>query len=275
MDGIENNIEKVDGVSTKHPDYEKTEESWGLIEDCIYGEKTIKDAGTKYLPRPSGMASTPQGEAAYKSYITRAHFPDFTSKFLSGLTGVTKINPPKIKLPKSLEYLIENCDGEGTPLDTFFFQSVRMSLKAGRHLIFVDVDQVNNRLKLVRYSAKELINWGVVKKVYNDKNADFYVLEEQVNVSDSIFEHDYEEQYRVLSTTDILDNSSERIFLSAVYDANGNLKEKSIPELLGKTFNGLPVVIIGSTDIGMELDQIPLLGVSKCALQMYMKDADL
>lgn len=267
------NVLSFSDVATKHPDYEKTTDSWQLIEDCLNGEKAVKDEGIKYLPRPSGM---PPGGPAYISYITRAHFPDFTSKFLSGLTGVTKINPPKVKLPKSLEYLKEDADGNGTPLDTFFFQSVRLALKAGRQLIFVDINEEKNRLKLVRYTAKELINWGVVKKVYNDKNADFYVLQEKVSISDNIFTHEYENQYRVLSTQDVLIENGSKEFLSTVFNEEGILKEGlAVPKLMGKAFEGLPVVIIGSTDLGMEMDQIPLLGVSKCALQMFMKDADL
>lgn len=261
-------------VSTKHPKYNNNLELWNLIEDCIFGEKTIKDAGEKYLPRPSGMANDLEGNKAYKNYITRAHFPDFTSKFLSGLTGVTKINPPKITLPDKLEYLKENADGDGTPLDVFFFQSIRLALKTGRQLIFVDVDQENNRLKLVRYNAKELVNWGNVKKTYNDKSADFYVLEEMINTSDDIFTHEYEEQYRVLTTLDIL-SESDSYFTSVLCNKEGDLIEEVTPSLTGKKFKGLPVVIIGSTDIGVEIDQIPLLGVSKCAIQIYMKDADL
>ncbi len=271
---------RVKDVSTLHPDYKRMAESWQLIEDCINGEAVIKDKKEKYLPRPSGMTKDVYGDAAYASYILRAHFPDFTSKFLSGLTGITKINPPRVKLPKSMEYLLEDCDGNGTPLDVFFFQSVRLSLKTGRHLIFVDVDKEKNRLKLVRYSAAELINWGVVGRVYDEKEADFFVLREQVNKSDSIFTHEYEDQYRVLTTSNILgiEGVTAKTFVSAVFNEDGYVAPGSgitVPELTGKKFEGLPVIIIGSTDINIEPDQIPLLGVSKCALQMYMKDADL
>lgn len=279
-DGIpkKNGASKVYDVGTQHPEYKKRLDSWKLIEDCIDGETTVKLSGEKYLPRPSGMTRDGNGNIAYQSYVTRAHFPDFTSKFLSGLTGITKINPPKLTLPKSLEYLIEDCDGDGTPLDVFFFQSVRLSLKTGRQLIFVDVDTKKNRLKLVRYGAAELINWGVVDKVYTEKKADYFVLREQVNNSNSIFSHDYVNQYRVLTTANILGFGTveSEAFISAVFDENGVLAEEiAIPELVGSQFVGLPVVIIGSTDIDIEPDQIPLLGVSKCAIQMYMKDADL
>ena len=268
---------RVADVGTQHPEYKKRLDLWETIEDCINGEVDIKSAKEKYLPRPSGMTNTKEGNAAYLSYITRAHFPDFTAKFLSGLTGVTKINPPKVSLPASMEYLLEDCDGLGTPLDVFFFQSVRMSLKAGRQLIFVDVDQVNNRLKLVRYSAIELINWGVVDRVYSDKDADFFVIKEKINNSTSIFGHDYVDQYRVLTTSKTLGVPNvDNVFISVVFDENGSMiGGVTVPELMGKPYNGMPVVIIGSTDISIEPDQIPLLGVAKCALQMYMKDADL
>lgn len=267
----------VPDVGTEHPDYTKLYPLWETIEDCISGEPDVKAKGEKYLPRPSAMTRDVYGNEAYKSYITRAHFPDFTSKFLSGLTGITKINPPKIKVPASMEYLIDDCDGNNTPLDVFFFQSVRLSLKTGRQLIFADVDRKKNRIKLVRYSASELINWGVVNRVYDGRDADFFVIREKVNSSESIFSHDYENQYRVLTTADVLNiDTSEKSFICGVFDDKGNLSEPiTIPSLFGKRFNGLPVVIIGSTDIDIDPDQIPLLGVSLCALQMYMKDADL
>lgn len=274
----ENNVGiNVPDVGTEHPDYTRLSPLWQTIDDCIEGEASIKAKKEKYLPRPSAMTRDIKGNEAYTSYITRAHFPDFTSKFLSGLTGITKINPPRIKIPASMEYLIDDCDGNNTPLDVFFFQSVRLSLKFGRQLIFADVDKDKNRIKLVRYSATELINWGVVNRVYDGKDADFFVIREKINSSKSIFAHDYEDQFRVLTTTDVLNiDTNEKAFMSAVFDNKGNLAEPiAIPSLLGKNFNGLPIVVIGSTDIDIEPDQIPLLGVSLCALQMYMKDADL
>lgn len=269
------NKQKYD-VTNEHPDYEKALEQYILIDDAVNGEAYIKDKGEKYLPRPSGMDDrTESGRAAYQSYITRAHFPDFTFKFLAGLSGIAKINPPKFTLPKSLEYLLENCDGEGTPLDTFFFQSVTLSLKNGRQLLFVDVDEKNNRLKLVRYNASELINWGVVDKIDNGRNLDFLTLREQKANSDDIFSHDYVDQYRVLSTTDTLNAGDKREFISATYNEDSEIIDSTIPSLAGRTYNDFPVVIIGSTDLNTYQDQIPLLGVAKCALQMYMKDADL
>jgi len=267
---------RMSDVNTEHPEYKKKLSLWKTIEDCINGEADIKSEKEKYLPRPSAMSRDRDGNLAYTSYITRAHFPDFTSKFLSGLTGITKINPPKVKLPSDLEYLIDDCDGEGTPLEVFFFQSVGQSLRSGRQLVFVDVDQKNNRLKLVRYNAMELINWGVIDKVYNNRDADFFVLKEKVNSSDSIFSHEYEDQFRVISTSDALDNSGSKVFVSTVFDSDGNdIGESSVPTLFGVPFVGIPATIIGSTDITINPDQIPLMGVSSCALQMYMKDADL
>ena len=265
-------------VSTEHPEYSKRKELWEKIEDCIEGEDRIKSLKSKYLPRPSGMQTDTEGEMAYTSYLERAHFPAFTDKLLSALTGITKINPPKIELPKSLDYLRENCDGEGTPLDIFFFQSVREALKSGRQILFPDIDVVNNRPMLIRYYAKDIINWGVVNRVFNNKDVDFFVLKEYVQDSDDFFVHDYKEQYRVLTTKNIFDKeTNSKDFTSIIFDENGSIVPElvSVPTLMGKPFEGFPVTIVGSTDLHINPDSIPLLGVASCSLQMYMKDADL
>ena len=264
-------------VSTEHPEYTKRKSLWEKIDDCIAGEEQIKQKREKYLPRPSGMDNTKEGQLAYESYITRAHFPAFTEKLLSALTGITKINPPKIELPKGLDYLREDCDGDDTPLDIYFFQSVRQALKTGRQLLLPDIDQYNNRINLVRYYAEDVINWGVVNRVFNNKDCDFFVIKEYVHDSDDIFVHEYKEQYRVLTTADMLDKDSGNYFASILFDESQQIIEDEIriPSLMGKSFEGLPVSIIGSTDLLVNPDSIPLLGVASCALQMYMKDADL
>jgi len=264
-------------VSTEHPEYTKRKELWEKIEDCISGEEQVKQKKEKYLPRPSGMGLDKEGQLAYESYIKRAHFPAFTEKLLSALTGITKINPPKIELPKELDYLRENADGDGTPLDIYFFQSVRESLKSGRQLLLPDIDPYYNKLYLVRYYAKDIINWGVVNRVFNNKDCDFYVIKEYVHDSSDIFVHEYKEQYRVLAKSKIFNPNEKNYFISIVFDENGNPIDDDIkvPKLLGKPFYGFPVQIIGSTDLLVNPDSIPLLGVASCALQMYMKDADL
>ena len=275
-------------VATEHLEYRRLKPIWQKVEDCINGEEVIKSKKDLYLPRPSGMQlGTKEGEEAYQSYIARGHFPSYVSKFLSALTGITKLNPPKITLPPSLEYLKENCDGEGTPLDVFFYQSVTESLKSGRQLLFVDVDTEFDRLKLVRYNATDIINWGVVDRVFNNKDVDFIVIREYINNSNDIFEHEYEEQYRVLTQKkffldELLPDELEAIdpyslddFVSILFDKSGNILEISTPKLIGMSIDKMPCVIIGSTDLYINPDIIPLYGISSCALQMYMKDADL
>lgn len=284
-------------VSTEHIEYTKNKKIWQKIDDCIAGEEVIKAKKDLYLPRPSGMDSlSKEGQEAYNSYITRAHFPSFTTKFLSALTGIAKLNKPDIVLPDALNYLLEDCDGEGTPLDVYFFQSITESLKSGRQLIFCDVDDKNNRLKMVRYNAIDIINWGVNGKVFNNREADFFVIAEDINKSTDIFEHEYEKQYRVLTTKELFiddyiselmakglsEDEAFRIsiedsedFVSILFDDGGIVQEMSTPKLIGIPYKGLPVVIIGSTDLKINPDTIPLYGVASCALQMYMKDADL
>ena len=265
-------------VSNEHIEYTKRKTLWQKIEDCVAGEDQVKSKAELYLPRPSGMdAKTAEGKAAYESYIGRAHFPDITSKFLSALTGITKINPPKFSLPKELEYLKENCDGEGTPLDIYFYQSVTEALKSGRQIVYPDVDVKNNRLKFVRYNAKDIINWGVVGKVFNNKDADFYVIREYIQDSTDIFAHDYSEQYRVFTKSSVLasEETNTDVFMSIIFDESENIVDKRVPMLYGKPFEGFPITVIGSTDLNINPDTIPLLGVASCALQMYMKDADL
>lgn len=268
-------------VSTENLKYTSMVPQWNKIEDCIAGEDTIKSKREIYLPRPSGMDSSKEGEAAYTSYIFRAHYPDFVNKFLSALTGITKINPPRFILPPQLEYLKENCDGFGTSLETYFFQSVRESLKSGRQLIFPDVDSKSNRLKMIRYNAIDNINWGVVNRPFNNKSADYFVLKESYHDSTDIFVHEYKDQYRILTTTNILStnkiNKNKNYFTSILFDESNMIidGQEVIPNLFGKKFEGLPVTVIGSTDLNIDPDTIPLFGVSTCALQMYMKDADL
>jgi hypothetical protein len=253
-------------VDQTHPDYDAILPDWELVRDAIAGETAVKGRSETYLPMPSGFtAQDDGGTAMYASYILRAKFPEIMGPTLRGMVGIIHRVQAEIELPPQLEPLRDVATVDGLSLNALHERITYELMATGRYALLVDAPEEGAEVPYIAgYKAETLINWSLDK--------DFYVLDE-TSLARSGFEWEEKEQYRVL---ELIDGIRYEVRLYEE-DASGNLTEQPpiVPSARGGgALEEIPLVVIGSTDVSVDLDEIPLMGVTRCSFTMYRLDAD-
>ena len=114
-----------------------------MIADCVEGERAVKEAGEKYLPKPAAEKDEEYARKRYKAYKTRAVFYNVTGRTLEGLVGQVFSKDSSIDLPDSLERYEPDLDGAGTPLE----QQAKATLKATLSFGHCGIWRISRQLK--------------------------------------------------------------------------------------------------------------------------------
>lgn len=256
----------IGSVDTLHPEYEKYQDSWTKVRDCMDGEDVVKDKGEDYLPRPSGM--TGDYADAYDGYVERAHFPLITSYALQGALGIIITKLPEFNVPKKLEYIIKTATKDGRSITQLFMDMIIEVFQTGRSPVLVDVIQSKNEFRFVQYKAEGFINWKTSIKD-DEKNLTLGVMKESQPATDDLFSHDTTDVYRVLHL-DEQDN-----YYTQLFPEDGEPGPQIFPKLRGKTLKKIPLFNAGSINNSFDAQPIPLISVANCSIQIYRKEADL
>lgn len=146
-------------INTPHPLYSEMQGRWKRCRDAYDGEDAIKAAGEEYLPMLSSMKSA--SDPKYVAYKLRAMFYGATARTVETLIGMAVSKPPKIELPPSMEYLIDDATGTGVSLIDLIKQSIAEMFLTARQGILVDRAVDGSPPYLVTYGAQGWTNWSV------------------------------------------------------------------------------------------------------------------
>lgn len=142
-------------VSTPHPEVERFAPEWRKIQACIDGEKTIKEAGTEFLPRSEGVSDT-----TYNNYKARAVWFNATARTLGALMGFLFRKPPTIEgLPTSLDKLEQDADMAGAGLKAYARKIADRVGSVGRCGTLVEWSTAEARPYFAFYEASGITNW--------------------------------------------------------------------------------------------------------------------
>ena len=267
-------------VTTTHPEYDNAAPLWQMMEAALQGEQAIKDGGTAYLPKTSGMLEaenasagddplvTPQqAKQLYEAYKGRADYPLWVKDSLRSMMGLVSRLKPTIQLPTRMEGMINEATADGFGLDRLFLRVVSECLTKGRQPLLVDIDD-NGLPYIASYTAESGINWKT-RAVEGRQDLTLAVFREQVAKADNDeFGHDADTVYRVL---DLLDG---RYRVRLLGDNGEPLADESYPGIGSEALRFIPVVYAGSTDSAPDCDELPLLTMAKSALKFYQLSAD-
>lgn len=202
------------GVRFIRKELEDVLDTYELIETCLGGEKSVKDAGEKYLPDPSAPGD-PNGPARYKTYLHRAVFFNATKNTVNGLTGQIFAKPPTVIVPDGpLKYVLESPSGDNCSLIQQAKIAVTYCLAYSRGGVLVDfpategavskmeIDEGVIRPTITLYKPKNITNWQITN-VGAKEILTLVVLYEldEVRRSDDEFVVWYVPTYRVLKLT--------------------------------------------------------------------------
>jgi hypothetical protein len=170
---------------TPHKQYSETIDEVIKVRDCVEGSARVKSKGTTYLKHPGIENMSLTSESAYYSvYKEAAEFPGYTQQTLVSMLGKINCSSAEFELPTELEYLINDCDGDGLPLTGIMEYTAKNVMEAKFHILVSELSGTENldtanisraqaqalnlRATIKQYCRESLIDWEFGK--YNGRN---------------------------------------------------------------------------------------------------------
>lgn len=265
--GLVDDMTQID-ITIRHPDYVAFAPSWQLMRDAVAGEDDVKARGTAYLPMKSGTAAIEdpaKRQQVYDLYRLRAEFPEVVAPTVRGSVGVMLAKVADIQLPAAMEHLRERATLDGLTLEALHRRMAMEVMTTGRYgLLPGMLDGVPH---LSGYVTESIINWDST-----DGKLDFLVLDEAGLTRDrATGKWETVEKYRECYIEDGAYRARVWTKVSDVWVA-----EDEPPALTprGDGLGELPFVPVGSLDLSIAPDDVPLYGLAKLAIRVYRLDAD-
>lgn len=282
-------------VAFKRKEVKDAADKWGVVRDCIAGEKQIKHRKEKYLPCPDATNNATEREKRYRSYMTRANFYNVTGRTLNGLVGQVYSKDPSIELPSEIELFENDVDGAGMTATQMSKSVLADILSVGRGGLLADFPSVPEgkvitladlqsgrfRPRVIFIPAEKIINWR--ESNYGGETfLSLVVIEEEKVVSDDGFEFKTEPRWRVLR----LENGAVTV---TIYKENEGLRGQSrekyvidpedggpfiLKDYAGRPFNRIPFEFVGAENNDATVDESPLYALSSINIAHYQVNAD-
>ena len=289
-----------DAVEERNKQYQHFEYQWRQLRDTNEGTSSVKRSADLYLPIPTAMcgqntqSSIVQDDGqyttvdygkslrdsapwwhpieAYSNYLQRARFPDIVASCLRGLVGIAIKKEPEIELPPGLAHLEDNATPDGLSLVDLFKRCIFEVMLTGRYELLVDVDSDGMPI-FVPYVTESFTNWRGGWD--GDKNSPlFAIFEEQIpDPSRGEFSNDTVPGNRVLKID--VDETGLGVYQSAMYVDGVMTGPPVSPSVRGKTLDFVPLTVINSNKLGLDVGPSPMIGISDIAISIYQKDADM
>ncbi|MBL4870536.1 MAG: DUF4055 domain-containing protein, partial [Robiginitomaculum sp.] len=264
-----------------HSDYARWSPIWEALRAAIEGQRAIKEAGNKFLPKMEG-----QNDAEYDAYLARATFYNMVGQTRSGLAGTIFKKKPKIYgLSPKLLKLTNSITKDGLSLTQLIKNVCDEILGVGRHGVLLDMDTAGKREPyFTRYDAEDIIDW------------DEQEIDGRLEVSEIILqEHVYKRkkfgeqkkclrEYRVLR----LENNGtdanprweyEQHIYASTDDADGDLTseptEVIVPTNREKRFNHIPFKFFGPYTNLSKVERPALVDILDLNISHYQSYAQL
>ena len=247
-------------VSSTHKDYAPAAQVWRSCRDVMGGERTVKAAGSRYLPKL--RAQKPED---YENYKLRASFFNITAKTLTALTGLVMAKPVITQYEELLAPYFE--DTEGYQLVELVGLSIQEVLLMGRIGLMVDAPVGGGKPSIVTYLAESIINWGTA----SDGTLNWVVLKEVVEqqVGSDRFVTETVTQYRLLELL-------EGVYTFSVFSDTGSLLEgPTAPMVRDQPLAEIPFLVLNPIGVGMRIEKPPMEDIVNMNLSLYRTSADL
>ncbi len=283
-------------IESKHPDFVEVADDYRVMRDTFAGERRVKESKFVYLPATAGQNidgakknTTSLGYAAYSNYLTRSRFPDLVKQAVGTQVGVMVREPAVIKLPERMEPLRKSATRKGEGLEALLRRIYEQQLLFGRVGLLADFPQdpfAAERAELphlVEYDAESITNWDDERfSEFGTNTLNFLVLNETVQVRGKggaeIFDWQQERRFRVAilepEDPEFPFGMSNPLVYKTFVQNDDERSEEVTPSFKGVTMEEIPFTIIGSNDLNVKPDEIPLLGLARLALHIYRSGAD-
>ncbi len=275
-------------ITEESEEYEERLPQWRKVRDAMAGEDRIKERGTEYLPKPSGMKD-PRKFTAYKN---RSSFYDVADRTLSGLEGLVFRVEPVVKVPKVLEPMLKDVTPAGVPIQVMLHEAVREVASMGRYGQLVDLPRGPSLSALPRistYLAEDILRWEE-QIVDGSRKPVRVVLREEATVAgsqrterlvelfldpaDGFYTMQHWKQKETETTSSRNTPRSDRVVeeqVSGDFDKDGDPIK---PQMAGKKLEDIPFTFINTTHLRPRTEKPPFIPMVNMALAHYRNSAD-
>lgn len=252
-------------IDTKHPSYLAREDDWIDCRNAFNGQRAIKAAGARYLPRLKG-----QTDEEYAAYKERALFYSTTSKTVSALQGMALDKPPEMEYPEKLAPYFK--DKSGLQFFELFSKTVTELLLMGRLGALVDRPVGGGAPFITVYPTEDIINWDTD----DEGNLIHLVLREYY------FERDSADKYVRCQKTryrelEIDESGTLKITVHNQGSSEGRY-EPVAPVTITNTgipMTSIPFVAVTPNGLDIEPQKPPMLDIVDINISHYRTSADL
>lgn len=268
-------------VTYQRSEYDSALPRWELVEDCCRGQSAVKAKTVKYLPRPNPLDESPEAEARYDDYVTRAVFYNAAGRTEQGLVGMAFRLAPTLEAPATLDYIKTDIDGAGLSIYQQSQTTLEGVLRCGLYGLLVDYPKTGMpasvadmqsggiRASVVAYPAKSIVNWRT-QKVGGIHMLSLVVLREDAEVVDG-FGIDCVEQYRVLKL--------DGFYSVEIWRKNEKgewvIFETDTPlNSAGRPWAEIPFAFVGAKNNDTSIDDAPLYDLAEINIAHYRNSAE-
>lgn len=258
------------------PGYNDLVELRELVDDCLAGQRTIKERG-KYLPPTKWQEKYP---AKYREFLFRALFPNETKYSLDIYEGLFNIGDPQITLPDDgrMNYLVTDASVTRDSLKQIQVRLNKEQMTHGLRLLLLEVrDDERKPFYIQEYGANKFVRAHFNSEMISGESiADCVLLNESTLVNDiRTWSYRREIKLRILA----LDANMQYYQRSVSPE---ELKEIDIyhppqdsrtvyPEYRKRRFDRIPLVWCGASgNSGTNMDQPPLLSMAQTELKLFL-----
>jgi hypothetical protein len=267
-------------ITSVNADYSANTERWAINRAATSGQDAVKLATTVFLPDDNERDRSAHARERYNRYLMRATWLPVSSYTVLGLSGMVFRLPPEVELPSQLEYIETNADGAGLSLDQLAKLCLDEVIIVGRTVLLAEYPQAEPGLsaeevakrklqaRIGTYTAESLDHWkfeliGGVMKLTMAKLCEVAEIEQDEFTVETV------DRYRVLR----LRNG---VYTQAVYsDKDEVITPEFAPvDFSGKTFDHIPIQIVGAENNRPDIDRAPISGIVDLNTAHYQVTAD-
>jgi hypothetical protein len=267
-------------VSDRHPDFVAAAPAWQLCRDVAAGSRQVKERGTAYLPRPSGMDA-----ADYGNYLKRAALFPALGRTVQALAGAVHAKPPAVSAPAAALPDLRDVTLRDESLEDVALQATQEVLTTGRCGILVDHapaagDPAGARPYWVLYEAEDVINWRTEHVGSDPSQLVQVVLSEYGPPVDEVddFSRKVEERYRELALVDGVYRTRlwarDPALVVDVAKRPWVPGEWITPTRRGEPLHFIPFTFLGPSGVTPEVTKPPLEDLAEVVIAHFRNSAD-
>lgn len=253
-------IGNVTQVNDPNTSWVNMEPHWGLIETLLTGTYGIRKGHRKFLPQEPREL-----DEAYDNRLQRSVLAPYYIRLERMLAGMLTRKPVRLDdVSDVVREQLFDVDLQGNDLQTWLFQTSRISIRYGHVGVLVDAPASgeNGRPYYVSYTPRDILGWRSELKNGNQELTQLR-LQEKVVVPDGLYGEKQVEQVRVLTPG---------AFEIHQKDQQGDFKV--VDE--GRTsLSEIPFSVAYSNRMGVLESIPPLADIAELNLQHYQVQSDL